>query len=446
MSKHIVKLLSFRNDKIYKLKFNSNIVENKVFCQLNKMKIAKMKAKKLLVSFLAIAVIVSALMLVSAGEITSEYVVDVEGLDAYDLEVSVVAGDRIKVEVYFTSLVDDTDVTVEAELEGEKVDTKAITSVFDVEENKSYKKTLYIEVPFELKDQASENIYLNIEVDGKLHKTNLDEITLRVQRPSYNAVIKSVVTPNSIEAGQTFPVDFVLKNMGYNELDDLYVEVSISELGISQGPVWVGDLVRIECETSNTDCDEDEDTVAGRLFLNVPYSVDEGNYELEFVVYNDDVESTMTKSVFIGKDFASEVLTASTSQLISVGENAEFSLLLVNPTNNVKVYKIVTESADGLFTKASSTMVAVPAGSSKTVIITANAEAEGNYQFDVSVFSGEDLLETITYDVSAEGRTANTTVILTVILAIIFLVLVVVLIVLIGRKPQKTEDFGESYY
>jgi len=446
LSKHIVKLLSFRNDKIYKLKFNSNIVENKVFCQLNKMKIAKMKAKKLLVSFLAIAVIVSALMLVSAGEITSEYVVDVEGLDAYDLEVSVVAGDRIKVEVYFTSLVDDTDVTVEAELEGEKVDTKAITSVFDVEENKSYKKTLYIEVPFELKDQASENIYLNIEVDGKLHKTNLDEITLRVQRPSYNAVIKSVVTPNSIEAGQTFPVDFVLKNMGYNELDDLYVEVSISELGISQGPVWVGDLVRIECETSNTDCDEDEDTVAGRLFLNVPYSVDEGNYELEFVVYNDDVESTMTKSVFIGKDFASEVLTASTSQLISVGENAEFSLLLVNPTNNVKVYKIVTESADGLFTKASSTMVAVPAGSSKTVIITANAEAEGNYQFDVSVFSGEDLLETITYDVSAEGRTANTTVILTVILAIIFLVLVVVLIVLIGRKPQKTEDFGESYY
>jgi len=410
------------------------------------MKIAKMKAKKLLVSFLAIAVIVSASMLVSAGEITDDYIVDVEGLNAYHLEVSVVAGDRIKVEVYFTSLVDDTDVTVEAELEGEKVDTKAITSVFDVEENKSYKKTLYIEVPFELKDQASENIYLNIEVDGKLHKTNLDEITLRVQRPSYNAVIKSVVTPNSIEAGQTFPVDFVLKNMGYNELDDLYVEVSISELGISQGPVWVGDLVRIECETSNTDCDEDEDTVAGRLFLNVPYSVDEGNYELEFVVYNDDVESTMTKSVFIGKDFASEVLTASTSQLISVGENAEFSLLLVNPTNNVKVYKIVTESADGLFTKASSTMVAVPAGSSKTVIITANAEAEGNYQFDVSVFSGEDLLETITYDVSAEGRTANTTVILTVILAIIFLVLVVVLIVLIGRKPQKTEDFGESYY
>jgi len=120
--------------------------------------------------------------------------------------------------------------------------------------------------------------------------------------------------------------------------------------------------------------------------------------------------------------------------------------LLVNPTDNVKVYKILTEPVDGLFTKVSSTIVAVPAGSSATVTIIANANEKGNYQFDVSVLSGDELLETVTYDLSAEGKTANTTVILTVILAIIFLVLVVVLIVLIGRKPQKTEDFGESYY
>ena len=408
------------------------------------MKTVKMKAKKLLVSFLAIAVIVSFVALATAGEITNTYAVDVEGLDAYNLEVSVIAGNTIKVEVYFTSLVKDTDVTVEAELEGEKIDTRAITSVFDVEIDKSYKKTLYIEVPFELKDQQSDNIYLNIEIDGKEHKTDLNEITLRVQRPSYNAVIKSVVTPNSIEAGETFPIDFVLKNVGYNDLDDLYVEVSIPELGISQGPVWVGDLYYEESCPSNS-C-EKEDTVAGRIFLDVPYSADEGTYELEFVVYNDDLESTMTKTIFIGKDFSSEVITGTTNLQVSVNENAEFSLLLVNPTNNVKVYKIVTEPVNGLYTKASSTIVAVPAGSSKTVTITANAEAEGNYQFDVSIFSGEDLLETVTYDLSAEGRTANTTVILTVILAIIFLVLVVVLIVLIGRKPQKTEDFGESYY
>ena len=409
------------------------------------MKTVKMNTKKLLVSFLTIAVFVAFLAVATAGEITTNYAVEVDHLDAYDpsYTVSVVAGDKIKVEVYFISAVNDTDVTIEVELEGEKIDTKTITNVFDVEEGKAYTKVLYVEVPFELKDQTSDDIYLNIEIDGRDHKTNLNEITLRVQRPSYNAVIKSVVTPNSIEAGETIPVDFVLKNLGYNDLDDLYVQVSIPELGISQGPVWVGDLVNIE--DCDNDCDK-EDTVAGRIFLKVPYSVKEGAYDLEFVVYNDDVESTKTQTIFIGKDFSSEVITGETSQQISVREDATFSLLLVNPTDNVKVYKIVTESVDGLFTKVSSTMVAVPAGSSKTVEITANAEKEGNYQFDVSIFSGEDLLDTVTYNISAEGKTANTTVILTVILAIIFLVLVIVLIVLIGRKPQKTEDFGESYY
>jgi preprotein translocase subunit SecG len=46
----------------------------------------------------------------------------------------------------------------------------------------------------------------------------------------------------------------------------------------------------------------------------------------------------------------------------------------------------------------------------------------------------------------AEGKAVNPIVVLTVVLAIIFLVLLVVLIVLIGRKPQKSEEYGESYY
>ena len=66
--------------------------------------------------------------------------------------------------------------------------------------------------------------------------------------------------------------------------------------------------------------------------------------------------------------------------------------------------------------------------------------------FDVNVFSSEKLLEKVTLKLNAEGKAVNPIVVLTVVLAIIFLVLLVVLIVLIGRKPQKTEEFGESYY
>ncbi|MCA9487559.1 MAG: hypothetical protein KC516_01205 [Nanoarchaeota archaeon] len=409
-----------------------------------------MNTKKLLVSFLAVAIVMFAIVSVSAGEITEKYEVEVDGvlvLKSTDIHldpVSVVAGDTITVDVYFTALVDDTDVTIDLTLEGDKVDTQASSVIFDVEAGKVYHKKIKIDVPFELKDQRSDNIYLNVEIDGKDSKTELPEVTLNVQRPSYNTVIKSLTMPNSISAGETFPVDFVLKNMGYNNLDDLYVEVSIPELGISQGPKWVGDLV-YSCDA--VDCgDNDEDTVAGRLYLDVPYGVVEGVYELEFTVYNDDVETTMVKQIVLNNDFSQEVIVMSTEATVSAGENAVFSLLLVNPTNNVKVYKILAEDVNGLSISTEPQIVAVPAGSSKTVSVTAYAEEQGNYDFSVNVLSGESLVDSIDFNVMVEGKTTNTTVILTIILAIIFLVLLVILIVLIGRKPEKTEDFGESYY
>ena len=118
----------------------------------------------------------------------------------------------------------------------------------------------------------------------------------------------------------------------------------------------------------------------------------------------------------------------------------------MNPTNNVKVYRLVSVDGSDVSTSGDA-IIAVPAGSSKAVKITASAETEGEYNFDVSVFSGEELVETVSLTLEAEGSSnASLTVVLTIILAIIFIVLLVVLIVLIGKKPAKAEEFGESYY
>ena len=58
-----------------------------------------------------------------------------------------------------------------------------------------------------------------------------------------------------------------------------------------------------------------------------------------------------------------------------------------------------------------------------------------------------ELVSTITFTGSEEvSQLASPIVILTIILAIIFLVLLVVLIVLVTKKPEKAEEFGESYY
>ena len=69
------------------------------------------------------------------------------------------------------------------------------------------------------------------------------------------------------------------------------------------------------------------------------------------------------------------------------------------------------------------------------------------YNFDVFVFAGNELAGTVNFSGTSESQElASPVVVLTVILAIIFLVLLVVMIVLITKKPEKTEEFGESYY
>ncbi len=368
--------------------------------------------------------------------------------------VSVVAGETIDINVRFTAAEYDSDVTIEAELEGDKVDVEAVSDRFDVEEGSRYSETLSIKVPSELKDELSDYIELNLEIDGDDYKTEIGPIKLRVQRPSYEVAIKSVSAPQSVDAGETFPVEIVVKNIGYNDLDDLYVTAKIDSLGISKTG-YFGDIVAIECDDDEDEieldddnngvleryCDEDdEDSVSGKLYLKVPYGVQAGAYTLEVEVMNDDTTSMKAAQVVVNNDFDSVVFKS--------GNN----IVIVNPTDKVVGYKIVAESP----AIVSESMVFVPAGSTSSVSKTIEVDPNtvGEYTFDVNVFTVKgDLVETITFSGNA-GNGDSTTgtdetnpiVILTVILAIIFIVLLIVLIVLIGKKPEKSGEFGESYY
>lgn len=405
-----------------------------------------MNAKRLLVSFCTIAIAMFLVATVSASALADNTVIEVNDINVYSYNASVIAGESATVEIYFTALVDATDVRVKAEIEGDKADVDAVTTSFDVEAGETYQKTLKLEVPFELKDEKSDDLDLTVEIKGNHDGDNYEseyEAVLRVQRPSYNPVVKSISTSQVVTAGETFPVDFVLKNMGYNDLDDVYVKVAISELGVYKTS-YLGDLVYLE--TCTDDCEE-EDTVSARLYLSVPYEVESGVYSLEVEVTNDDVTATAVKQIAIENDFAENVIVSTTSKTVAVGEDAVYSLLIVNPTNSLKVYKVVTESSADVSSSTESAVVAVPAGSSKAVEVVANAKSEGAYNFDVNVFAGDKLTSTATLNLNAEGNeAANPIVVLTVVLAIIFLVLLVVLIVLLGKKPKKTEEFGESYY
>lgn len=408
-----------------------------------------MMAKKLLVSFLALLSVFYLIATVSAtplatGDAFSR--VEVDGLNVGS-NPAIVVGDSISVRVEFNSLVTAQDVTVEVQFEGNKKDVKAETKPFDVEAGQEYTRTLKLDVPFDLRDVISDSATLTVTVSGQGYKTETD-YPLRVQRTPYSANIMSVNVPQTVKAGETFPVDVVLKNIGYNNLNDVFVTAKISALGIER-TAFFGDIVSLECDKDTTSlvnyginvtrkCNEDnQDTVQGRLFLQTPYGVKSGTYALDIQIENEDTVSSQTVQLVINNAFSSGTFIASGNQL-----------LIVNPTNEVVVYRLIPESTSTVSASVSESLVAVPAGSSKTVTVDATSAVSGTQTYAVNIFSADgNLVNTISFSLTG-GQGSNVTspiVVLTVILAIIFIVLLVVLVVLIGKKPEK-EEFGESYY
>ncbi len=405
-----------------------------------------METKKLLVSFLMFAFVLFLAASVSAAEVGTITSIKVDGISVCD-DPAIIAGETVLVKVEFISDVNISDVTVEVEIEGDKKDVQAESALFDVEQGNSYSKSLRLDVPFDLKDELSGFVDLNIEISGSGYKTT-DSYILRIQRESYNINVLSVSVPQTINAGESFPVDFVLRNIGYNDLDDLFATVKISALDLEKS-VFFGDLVALECdddadavENYGVDivrkCNEDKtDTANGRIFLQLPYDANPGVYALELEVENEDLVSSETVQVVIENAFPDGHFIVSGDQLI-----------VVNPTNQLVVYRLVPQSTGVVSVSLSEDVVAVPAGSSKTITVDATSRVAGTQTYDVSVFAVDGtLVDTVSFTKNFEGRAVTSPIaVLTIVLAIIFIVLLIVLIVLIGKKPKKAEEFGESYY
>ncbi len=403
-----------------------------------------MNAKKLLVSFLAVMSMLLFVVTVSAAtELVTVNSVKVDGISmtSGSTDISVIAGETIAIEVFFESLEDASDVRIEAQLKGSKIDAEIENFVGDLENGKRYREVLSLRVPYELKDEVSDNLLLNIEIFNGDFKTELDdnfgEITLRVQRPAYNAAVMLIQTKNTINSGEFMAIDVVLKNIGYNDLDDTYVTVGIPALGLEKTSFF-GDIIAVECDDDFSNlanfgvdferkCNEDnDDTIRGRIHLEVPFDAETGIYTIEVEAKNDDLNVIQTKQIFIENEVPQTVIKSGND------------LIILNPTNVVKVYTVIADSR----ATVSNSVVVVPAGSSRTVTV----ETQTSETFSVNVLSGDKIIGTVEFSGIQNDSTPDSIVVLIVVLAIIFLVLIIVLLVLLTRKPEKEEEFSESYY
>lgn len=371
---------------------------------------------------------------------------DVNVNDASTSPVSIVRGDTVPVKVTFSEGIDYQDVTVEVQLRyehGKKVEVSK--KVGDVIAGTTYTKTLSIEVPQDIEVPDTGDYYaLTVQLkDSNGYEIEWESFDITVQRTDDQLEIQKVLKSLTVEAGSTFTADAVIKNTGADRMDDVYVRMSIPELGlVTEGRA--GDLVAVD--------DEDkEDTNSVQLSLKIPAATAQGTYTLEIKAYNDDAETITKDTIVVGSPSAApatEIYTTKTIQSVAKGSTVAYKVSLLNVDGAAATYSLSVQGTDGWATAMvdpSTLTVQKDSTGIATVYITADKNAAiGQHVATLLVRSGDTAKQmSIVADVTDSVFTIDPLLITAVILAIVLVVLVVVFV-----KSRKGEDKieEESYY
>ncbi len=354
------------------------------------------------------------------------------------------AGQTLDLRVVFDSFANMDDVRITARVLGEP-GLYETSERFDVLSGNAYSKWLRLTLPNDL-DELQESFVLEVQIESQSVISDTQVSYFNVQRSSYALDFLSVDSNSQAQAGTVLPIEVVLKNRGRHDAEDTFVEASIPSLGISK-KIFLEDL----SANDSSDNDLEDDSIEGTILLSIPSSAAPGLYTVELKAYSEDAEQTVTRRLEVVSGSANSALVASASRkTFAANTDGMYTLTIVNSGSNILVYNLVTEADDGLTVDLEDSVVVVPAGSSKSVKVSARSSQDGEYNFKVSALGANNVVVgEQDFTAQVEGRAAvggNAAVVLTIILAIVFVVLLVVLIVLLTRKPAKTDELGESYY
>jgi len=425
-----------------------------------------MKNKAIFILFLALFAVVFSLNTVLAS-VESGFV-HIEDVQVNDISIDgrTAVGhvsDTVPVEIFFTAQDDvNEEVDVKVYVEGYRGETsETITLTTPLETGIHDVARFSVNLPSSVDlDDLSEDLTLVVRFSARGETSVEKEYTLRMTRDLHSLNVLSVEAPERTVAGSTIAVDVVVKNDGSEELEDIYVRISIEDLSVQRN-VYVGDLD----ERDERDFDDDRsidrhDASSKRIYLALPTNAVPGIYNLEVEAYNYDVRTTANTRLVVDS-LETGVLPTVTGKTIAPGEETTFDVVLVNPNDRLVVYSITPEEASGLIVEVTEPIVTVSADSGRTVKVNVRATdsaEEGTHIVKVNVNNEAGLIEQVSFSVNVEKDSSSTGIgsafagtgsavfILTVILVIIFVVLLIVLIVLLTRRPAETEEFGETSY
>ena len=405
--------------------------------------------KKAILAFLVLALTVIATISSVSAAGNGTYV-RINSMDPEKYNVSVEAGKSIPVALYYVADKNLTRVTVSTWIRGENSDSDTVEVAYgDFISGSTYRIGLNLKMPTNI--DPTETLVLIVRVEGDEGSWQ-ESYRVYAQRVTDNLDILLVDMDSPVKAGANVPITIVLKNRGLHESEDTMVNVEIPGLGISK-TVYLNDITPTD---DCSDCDK-LDSAKGIVYVTIPSNANVGNYDITVKAYNDYTKQVVKKTIKVvsATVTSGQVIPSPTSRTFNLGQEAVYDLILVNTGSNIAIYNVAATQSDALTVTVSDPVAVVPAGSSKVVKVYVKASREGTHTFSVTAISGNKV-QTAAYTATVEGKSgrsistgftgSNNVVVLTIALAIIFVVLVVVLIVLLTRKPEKSEEFGESYY
>lgn len=190
-----------------------------------------------------------------------------------------------EVRVQVTAFEDLKNVEIEVALSGYDHNDRVtdVTDVFDMKANVSYVKKLSLHFPGKL-DQ--DKYKLRVEVRDRDSQELQQDYELLIDTARHNVVIKDVdVDPaDEVQAGRSVRAIVNLKNYGQMDEDDVKVEFSIPELGVSALPDYL-------------DLESEKTTASEELYLRVPACAKPGQYTGQVTVTYDDGDEKEVQAV-----------------------------------------------------------------------------------------------------------------------------------------------------
>jgi uncharacterized membrane protein len=215
----------------------------------------------------------------------------------------------------------------------------------------------------------------------------------------------------------------------------------------------------VETEDNNVDYED-----VPEMFLPLPATAVEGEYEVKVTVKYDDLRETVTKSYKINV-LSNEMFQTSEnklvlavgpeSQTVAAGTTAKYAIALTNAGTSSKAYLLETVTGDWATATVSDNLVVLEPGKNKVVYVDVTPSASaavGEHVTSLAVQSGAEVLETISLKATVTGATVESGFSLRNGLEIALIILVVLLVIIgliIGfsrLKRDDEEDEEKTYY